>query len=139
MEKLKSGKVNLIAGWLFVLLFFLLGWYLDAKIKQNAFSESLRLYLRRIHTHGLAFAMLNVLVGLCVDQSGLGKGAKRTASLTAILGGILFPVGLFCRLCQNSVHSGVVAGVLIHTGAILMALSTLLLLIGFVTLPKETS
>ena len=132
-EKLKFGKGNLIAGWLLALLFFLLGWYLDAKIKDPLFSDTLRTYLRRTHVHGLAFAILNILVGLCVDRSGLGRGAKQLASWVAILGGILFPLGLF--LLANQMTS--IGKATMHTGGLFMVVSILLMLLGFATLPSQ--
>lgn len=133
--KVKYGKGNLIAGWLLMVLFFLLGWYLHGKGNGSTETGFLGEYLRRAHTHGLTFGMLNLLIGLSLDQSGLGARAKQAASWLAILGGFLFPIGIVMKACPLSA----VSSALFHGGGTLMLLAVVLMLIGYITLPKNSN
>ena len=93
------GRLNLIAGGIFLLLAAMGGMALGFTFDQHSIEDGyhklseIRFYLREGHSHGMPMAMLNLIVGVTVDRLALSDKLKRITSILAVLT-IFLPIGL---------------------------------------------
>ena len=91
-------KKNLIVGSLWVMIFMVLGAYLemqlgtDGKEWQGSLARGM---WKTAHLHGAIFGILNILYGLLIKSLNFEDKIINTGSIFAILGALLFPVSLF--------------------------------------------
>lgn len=90
-------KKNVVVGAIVIFLFLLLGIVLQMKMHAGEqWKQSMMHHLwKTAHLHGLGFGILNVLYGLVVGRFQLKGKATTTGGVLAIIGGIIFPIGLF--------------------------------------------
>ena len=100
-----TGKINIVAGFLFLMTFMLYGfvliflrdfapgkeqWIADYAVGKHFES-------RLAHVHGNLFALINIAVGLALVTLPIPAGSKRwTSGLT--LAGMLMPLGIFTEV-----------------------------------------
>ena len=95
------GRRNIIAGGvaIFVAAFggMALGFTMDAYFEKGFYAMPLtRLLVKAGHTHGMPFALYNILIGSLVDRLALSDAWKKRCSVAAILAFIM-PLGLVLR------------------------------------------
>jgi len=95
------GRRNIIAGGvaIFVAAFggMALGFNMDAYFEKGFYAMPLtRLLVKAGHTHGMPFALYNILIGSLVDRLALSDAWKKRCSVAAILAFIM-PLGLVLR------------------------------------------
>lgn len=91
-------KKNLIIGSLWILLFMVLGAYLEMRLGTGGkeWQDSLtRGMWKTAHLHGAIFGILNILYGLLIKGLNFDDKIINTGSIFAILSALLFPVSLF--------------------------------------------
>lgn len=90
-------KKNILLGNLLLLLFMILGVYLEMKLGSGSeWKESARKALwKTAHLHGALFGILNILYGLLIRNFKLFGKIIWMGSIFAFLGGLLFPGALF--------------------------------------------
>lgn len=100
-----TGKINIVAGFLFLMMFMLYGfvliflrdfapgkeqWIADYAVGKHFES-------RLAHVHGNLFALINIAVGLVLVCMPVAAGTKRwTSGLT--LAGMLMPLGILTEV-----------------------------------------
>lgn len=99
------GRLNIIAGGIVIFLGaaggFALGFTLDPYFEKGFYALPLTRFLVKAgHTHGMPFALYNILIGSLVDRLALTDAWKRRCSLAALLAFIM-PVGLILRGVDN--------------------------------------
>jgi hypothetical protein len=96
---MKEGRINVIAGWLFLLLGLIMGAFLLYKLGDPAWAAKHdampRAIFRVVHFHGSLFAIVNIIYGLTIKETTLSSGVKTIGSWLAILAMILYPLNLF--------------------------------------------
>ncbi|MBI4828671.1 MAG: hypothetical protein HY804_07655 [Nitrospinae bacterium] len=95
------GKLNLITGGVVIFLAAFggtaLGFTMDAHFTSGYYQlPYARMLMKAAHSHGMPFALFNLIVGVMVDRLALGEGGKKWLSRLAILA-LLMPVGLLLR------------------------------------------
>ena len=92
------GKKNLIIGSLWIMIFMMLGAYLEMRLGTGGkeWQDSLtRGMWKTAHLHGAIFGILNILYGLLIKIFDFDDKVINTGSILAVLGASLFPVSLF--------------------------------------------
>ena len=95
------GRLNIISGGIVIFLAaiggFVLGFTLDAFFEKGFYALPLgRMLLKAGHTHGMPFALYNIIIGILVDKLALTDKGKRICSLFSVLAFIM-PIGLVLR------------------------------------------
>jgi uncharacterized membrane protein YgdD (TMEM256/DUF423 family) len=95
-------RKNIIVGVVLVLLFLVLGAYLESQLGAGIlWKTSPRHGLWKMaHIHGIGFGILNILFGLLVKNYGNGKNIANLGGYLAIAGSLL-PIGLFLAGIQS--------------------------------------
>lgn len=96
-----SGRLNIIAGGIVVVLAglggFVLGFTMDPYFAKGFYAIPLgRVLLKAGHTHGMPFALYNILIGSLLDRLTLSASWKKRCSIFTILSFIM-PIGLLLR------------------------------------------
>ncbi len=102
---MKYGRMNIIAGG--VVLFaaaiggFALGFTMNPYFDKGYYAIPLaRLLLKAGHTHGMPFALYNLLIGSLVDRMAIDNRWKKACSVSAVLS-LIMPLGLILRGMTN--------------------------------------
>lgn len=98
---MKFGRLNIITGGVVILIGglggFALGFSMESHFSQGFYAlPYARALLKAGHSHGMPFALYNLIVGLMVDRLALDDKHKKWLSWLAI-GAFIMPVGLFLR------------------------------------------
>ncbi len=98
---MKYGRTNIIAGGIVIFAAaiggFALGFTMNAYFEKGFYAIPLtRLLLKAGHTHGMPFALYNLLVGSLVDRMALDDKWKKICSVAAVLAFVM-PLGLILR------------------------------------------
>lgn len=102
---MNQGRRNIILGGVAIFLGafggMALGFTMDAYFDKGFYAMPLtRLLVKAGHTHGMPFALYNILIGSLVDRLALDDAWKRRCSLAAMLAFIM-PLGLVLRGLDN--------------------------------------
>jgi hypothetical protein len=102
---MKFGYRNIVAGCAILFLGavggFALGLTLDHFLDKGFYAIPLnRLLIKAGHTHGMPFALYNIIIGSLVDRLALDDAWKKRCSSAALLA-FLMPVGLILRGLDN--------------------------------------
>jgi hypothetical protein len=100
-----QGRRNIIIGGIAIFLAaaggIALGFSMDPYFDKGFYAVPLARYLLKAgHTHGMPFALFNILIGSLVDRLPLNDAWKKRCSLAAILAFIM-PIGLALRGIDN--------------------------------------
>lgn len=98
---MRFGRLNIMAGAAVIFLAaiggFALGFTIEPNIKDGHYMLTYpRLLLKAGHTHGMPFALYNLIIGGLVDRLALSGGRKKWLSYLAV-GTFIMPVGLILR------------------------------------------
>ncbi|MFC1824237.1 hypothetical protein ACFL9T_16115 [Thermodesulfobacteriota bacterium] len=95
------GRRNIIAGGIVIFLGaiggFALGFTLDPFFEKGFYALPMgRMLLKAGHTHGMPFALYNIIIGVLVDKLAITDKGKKACSIFTLLAFIM-PVGLVLR------------------------------------------
>lgn len=95
------GRINIIIGGIVIFLAafggMALGFTMEAYFDKGFYAVPLTRYLIKAgHSHGMPFALFNIIVGSLVDRLTLDDKWKKRCSIAAILAFIM-PIGLILR------------------------------------------
>ncbi len=98
---MKFGRLNIIVSAIVIFLAaaggFLLGFSIEDQLEGDVYMMTYaRLLLKAGHTHGMPFAMYNMIIGVMVDRLALSDLGKKWLSRLSILS-LIMPVGLILR------------------------------------------
>jgi hypothetical protein len=100
---MNTGKTNLVVGGLFLVLVafggFALGYTLDPLVTGGFYKMSYpRLLMRGAHSHGMLFALFNLVVGFLINRTvfNLSEKKLKVLSISALIS-MLLPVALLLR------------------------------------------
>ncbi|MBI5815802.1 MAG: hypothetical protein HZB29_09360 [Nitrospinae bacterium] len=98
---MQYGRLNIIAGCTVIFIAaiggFALAFSLDPLFEKGFYAPSYaRTLLKAGHSHGMPFALYNMIVGGLVDRLALSDPLKRWLSYLAV-GAFLMPLGLTLR------------------------------------------
>ena len=136
---MNTGKFNLVAGGLFLVVValggFALGYTLDPLVTDGFYKMSYsRLLLRGAHSHGMLFGLFNLVVGLLINRSVmvLAESRLRVLSISALLS-LSLPVALLLR---GVTHPSKVFLPLGAVGGLAFVVSCAVLLMGVLALRR---
>jgi hypothetical protein len=100
-EIMKFGRLNIIAGGVVIFIAalggFALGFSMESHFSQGFYAlPYARALLKAGHSHGMPFALYNLIIGVMVDRLALDDKYKKWFSLLT-LGAFIMPVGLVLR------------------------------------------
>ena len=95
------GRLNVISGGIAIFVAaiggFALGFSMDPYFEKGFYALPLgRMFLKAGHTHGMPFAVYNIILGVLLDRLALTDKWKGICSVLAVLA-FLMPVGLVLR------------------------------------------
>ena len=98
---MKFGRLNIITGGVVIFIAalggFALGFSMESHFSQGFYAlPYARALLKAGHSHGMPFALYNLIIGLMVDRLALDDKNKRWLSLLTV-GALIMPVGLVLR------------------------------------------
>lgn len=98
---MRFGRKNIIVGGIVIFIGafggFALGFSIDPYFEKGFYAVPLaRFLLKAGHSHGMPFALYNLILGSMIDRLALSDGLKKWCSLLGILAFIM-PVGLILR------------------------------------------
>ena len=146
-----AGKRNVVAGFLGLIVFMLLGTYFEislggagtpeervaakkGKSEVELVKEEDRHHLLvALHSHANIFCVLNVLIGLVLARAALGNGAKTAASWLAIAAMVFMPLGLVLMLATGVEPLAAIS----MLGGLCMIAATVITFVGLVKAPSE--
>jgi hypothetical protein len=128
------GRLNIIIGGMVIFLGaaggFALGFTMDQFFEKGFYAMPLtRVLIKAGHTHGMPFALYNIIIGSLVDRLALDDRWKKRCSLAAILA-FLMPIGLILRGVDNGARRFVPVVV---TGAVFFLTSAGIMIRGAVS------
>jgi hypothetical protein len=129
---MKFGKLNVAAGAIGLLIGACGGMALGLTFDQYAAKDGyhvlslIRFYFREGHSHGMPFALYNLLFGLLIDRLSLSDKLKKAGSILALCTFIL-PLGLLGKALSGASPDFPPIGVL---GAIALMGSLIIILMG---------
>lgn len=128
------GRVNIIAGGAVIFLGalggFALGFTMDPYFEKGFYAIPLtRVLIKAGHTHGMPFALYNILIGSLVDRLSLSAQWKKRCSRAAVLA-FLMPIGLLARGLDNG---AIRFAVLVSLGAVFFLASAGIMIRGAVS------
>lgn len=130
------GQANIRFGWLWILLFTVLGGFLEVKLLDELWAEQFlaptRALWRSAHVHGLLLSFYNLFYGLMIDKTKLSDRAKRGGSVHAIIGAIVLPSALFLSSFFNPLRY------LAALGGLAIIASTVVITIGWFKTGKNS-
>ena len=88
-------RKNLIVGMACVIVFMCLGAFLEMNHLTKWVGGMTRGMWSLAHAHGTLFGVLNIIIGLLIINLKLDGKAMRIGSILAIVGVLVFPLGLF--------------------------------------------
>ncbi len=98
---MKYGRLNIIVGCVVIFIAalggFALGFTIENNLNDDIYMVSYtRLLLKAGHTHGMPFALYNLIIGSLADRLELADRMKKRLSYLAI-GTLFMPIGLILR------------------------------------------
>lgn len=98
---MKFGRLNIIAGGVAIFIAalggFALGFSMESHFSQGFYAlPYARALLKAGHSHGMPFALYNLVIGVMVDRLALDDKLKKRLSLLTV-GALIMPVGLVLR------------------------------------------
>jgi hypothetical protein len=98
---MKFGRKNIIAGGIAIFIGafggFALGFSMDPYFEKGFYAVPLARYLLKAgHTHGMPFALYNLILGGMIDRLNVSDKLKNRCSLLGMLAFVM-PVGLILR------------------------------------------
>ncbi|MCU0598760.1 MAG: hypothetical protein MUE70_05800 [Desulfobacterales bacterium] len=98
---MKFGRKNIIAGGIVIFIGafggFVLGFSVDPYFEKGFYAMTLsRFLLRAGHSHGMPFALYNLILGGLIDRLSLSEKLKKWCSTLGVLA-FLMPIGLILR------------------------------------------
>lgn len=132
-----SGRLNIIVGGIVIVLGglggFLLGFTMDPYFAKGFYAIPLgRVLLKAGHTHGMPFALYNILIGSLIDRLALSAPWKKRCSIFTILAFIM-PIGLLLR---GITDGAMTFAPVVLIGALCFFISALIMVKG--ALPNKT-
>lgn len=133
------GRLNIISGGTVIFIAaiggFVLGFTFDPLFEKGFYALPLgRMFLKAGHTHGMPFALYNIIIGILVDRLALTDKGKKICSLFAVLSFIM-PIGLILRgLTDGAMTFAPVALV----GALCFLTSAALMIKGAKSITRES-
>jgi len=124
-------RLNIIVGGIAILIGavggFCLGFTMDPYFENGFYAMTLpRLLLKAGHTHGMPFALYNLIVGALLPQLALGNSGKKWCSILSIFSFIM-PLGLILRGATDGAMTFAPVALL---GAVFFMSSIVLVIIG---------
>lgn len=91
---MKYGRKNLVFGFIYLIFTLTLGIIISVKFKLDpSFAEKPfdfpRVIMRAAHAHGNLESVLNIIVGVIIDQLRVADSLKRAISILIIFGAIM--------------------------------------------------
>lgn len=91
---MKYGRKNLVFGFIYLIFTLSLGIIISVKFKLDpSFAEKPfdfpRVIMRAAHAHGNLESVLNIIVGVIIDNLRVADSLKRTISILLIFGAIM--------------------------------------------------
>lgn len=132
------GRKNIIAGGIAIFLGafggFALGFSLDPYFEKGFYAVPLaRFLLKAGHSHGMPFALYNLILGSMVDRLVISDNMKKWCSMLGILAFIM-PIGLILRgVTEGSMTFAPVA----LLGAVFFLSSAALMIYGALNKSKD--
>ena len=128
---MQYGRLNVIVGGIaiFVAAFggFALGFTLDPFLEKGFYELPLwRLLLRAGHTHGMPFALYNLIIGVLLGHLVLSDKWKRACSVFGALT-LIMPIGLVLRGLTGGATTFVPV---VLVGALCFLASAVLIIVG---------
>jgi hypothetical protein len=128
---MREGRLNIIVGGIAILVGavggFCLGFSMEPYFENGFYAMTLpRLLLKAGHTHGMPFALYNLIIGALLPQLTLGVTGKKWCSILSILAFIM-PLGLILR---GVTDGAMTFAPVVLLGAVCFLLSIVLLIIG---------
>ena len=102
------GRLNIIVGGVAIFLGaaggFALGFTMDPYFEKGFYAMPLtRALIKAGHTHGMPFALYNIIIGSLVDRLAMNDTWKKICSRAAMLA-FLMPIGLIARGLDNGTY-----------------------------------
>ena len=119
----------MIVGALWIFLFMVLGSILELRLGagEEWLQSSMRQFWKTAHLHGGIFGMLNILYALVIRRMKLSGKTIAAGSILAIVGTVIFPIGLFfAGIMYNFVY-------VVPLGGLCMILAWLLMFLTITT------
>ena len=132
------GRQNIIIGGVFMFLAafggMALGFTMDAYFTQGFYALPLtRVLMKAGHTHGMPFALYNMIFGSLIDRLALDDKWKKRGSLFAMLAFIM-PIGLVLR---GAAGGTMALAPLVMLGGVFLLASAAVLIKGAVNMKKD--
>jgi MFS family permease len=132
------GRPNVIIGGIAIFVAaaggMVLGFTMDAYFPQGFYALPLtRVLMKAGHTHGMPFALYNLIYGSLIDRLTLDGKWKKRGSLLAMLAFIM-PVGLFLR---GAAGGTMALAPVVMVGALCFLASAAVLIRGAVNMKRE--
>lgn len=130
---MNGGRLNVIVGGIVILICsmggFCLGFSMEAFFEKGVYAITLpRLLLKAGHTHGMPFALYNLIIGVLLPHLALGDTGKKWCSILSVLSFIM-PIGLILRGVTDGAMTFAPVALL---GAVFFMSSIILVIIGAV-------
>jgi hypothetical protein len=128
------GRLNIIVGGTVLFLGaaggFLLGFTMDPYFEKGFYAIPLtRVLIKAGHTHGMPFALYNIIIGSLIDRLALDDAWKKRCSLAAVFA-FLMPIGLILRGVDNG---AIRFAAVVFIGAVLFLTSAGIMIKGAVS------
>ncbi len=105
------GKKNLIIGSLWIMLFMLLGGFLETKLADAEWKKTMAHHLLvSAHIHGGMFGVLNVLYGILIGKLRLSGTGIAAGSWLSIAGALIFPIFMMGTLVLDPLKFAIPLG-----------------------------
>lgn len=130
---IKQGRLNILFGTIAMLAAAMGGMALGATFDQHAVRDGdhvltlVRFYLREGHSHGMPLAMLNMVIGLIIDQWFSSEKLKKICSYSAMLS-LVLPIGLASKGAAGAAANFPPFGMI---GVIALFVTLICLLLGY--------
>lgn len=130
---MRTGRLNLIFGWVWLLFSIIMGIYLQVKMHSGPewMNSPRKMFWSGFHTHGGFLAIVNILYNYGINHVKLRNIIKSIGSALMILGTILFSGGLYLAGIQKDLIK------IARPGPWLVVLGIVILIIGLLGRQEE--